>query len=163
MVEDQGYADTAGAFVKETVRSLRAYFIVVGIFAILLGTGRLAVLAIVAPHIVARRASIPSIDVLAIVLLVIAAVVALGLGAAFLAVGIGLPKLLKDSSQRIVTLLYFSLGANVLFFALSLPFGIHALALLYLAAGLLLVGYLLKNVRRLAAEAANVHPARRNS
>jgi hypothetical protein len=140
--------------VRETVKSLRAYFIVVGIFAALLGAGRLAVLVILAPHIAARRASIPSTDLLAIVLLVIAAIVSLGLGAAFIAVGIGLPKLLRGSSQRIVTLLYFSLGANVLFFALSLPFGFNVLALMYFAAGLLLVWYLLKNVRRLALEAA---------
>jgi len=139
--------------VRETVKSLRAYFIVVGIFAALLGTGRLAVLAILLPHIVARRASIPSTDVLAIMLLDVAAIVSLGLGASFLAVGIGLPKLLVESSQRIVTLLYLSLGANVLFFALSIPFGINALAVGYFAAGLLLIWYLLKNVRRLAAEA----------
>ena len=79
-------------------------------------------------------------------------VISIGFSLAFLYVGFSLPGLLRSSAGRIVTLLYASTGWTVFVYVLSLlrlsPGGLVTLIL-----SLLILWYLLKNVRRLAAEA----------
>lgn len=84
---------------------------------------------------------------------VIVGLVSVGFSLAFVYVGFTLPKLLSVSASRIVTLLYASTGWAVLFFLLSLLGGLSLSASVTLILTLLILWYLLKNVRRLAAEA----------
>ena len=116
---------------RETVGSLRAYFILSGLLtafpiALLLGGG---------------------------IFSVIVGLITVGFGLAFLYVGFTLPKLLRVSAGRIVTLLYANGGWTVLLYLLSLFRSPSAVELVYFILALLIVWYLLKNVRRLAAEA----------
>lgn len=115
--------------VRETVRSLRAYFMFSGpagvVFAfrvVLLGAG---------------------------IFLAVVALISVGFSLAFAYFGFTLPKLLRGSAGRIGTLLYASAGWSVFCFLLSLLGGPSAFG-----------WYLLKNVRRLAAEsqAASCEP-----
>ena len=76
----------------------------------------------------------------------------LGFSLAVVYVGFTLPKLLRDSASWIVTLLYASAGWTVFFFLLSLLGGPSAFGLVSLILTLLILWYLLKNIRRLAAE-----------
>jgi predicted membrane channel-forming protein YqfA (hemolysin III family) len=77
----------------------------------------------------------------------------IGFSAAFLYVGIDLPQLLRSSASRIVTLLYVSTGWVVFVFLLGLLEGLALIAVVTLLLSLLILWYLLKNIRRLAAEA----------
>jgi hypothetical protein len=71
----------------------------------------------------------------------------------FLYVGLFLEKLLQHSSNRIIVLLYASIGLALLSSALSFLGGGGVTAIVVLAVTLLILWYLLRNVRRLAAEA----------
>src|SRR5437870_2525402 len=84
---------------------------------------------------------------------VILGLISIGFSLAFVYVGFTLPKLLRGSASRIVTLLYASAGWTVFFFLLSLLGGPSTFGLVTLILTLLILWYLLKNVRRLAAEA----------
>jgi len=64
-----------------------------------------------------------------------------------------LEKLLQHSSNWIVALLYASIGLAVLSSTLSFLGGGGVTAIVVLAVTLLILWYLLRNVRRLAAEA----------
>jgi Ca2+/Na+ antiporter len=79
-------------------------------------------------------------------------VISIGFSLAFVYVGFTLPKLLRVSANRIVMLLYASTGWTVFFFLLSLLGGPSVSGLVALVLTLLILWYLLKNVRRLAAE-----------
>ena len=121
---------------KETVRSLRAYFILSGV-ATLISYGRALWVNFQGPI------SIPTII----------GVIGIGFSAAFLYVGINLPRLLRSSAGRIVTLLYVSTGWVVFVFLVGLREELAPIAVVTLLLSLLILWYLLKNIRRLAAEA----------
>jgi hypothetical protein len=118
---------------RETVGSLRAYFILSGL----------------AGAFIAFRVALLGAGIFG----VIVALVSVGFSLAFMYVGFTLPKLLRDSASRIVTLLYASAGWTVFFFLLSLLGGPSTYGLVSLILTLLILWYLLKNVQRLAAEA----------
>ena len=119
---------------RETVGSLRAYFIVSGLLSALYAL-RLSLL------------------VGASIVVIIFQLVTICFSSAFVYVGFTLPKLLKGSTSRIVTLLYASAAWTLLLFVLNL-FGRPSLfAVVSLLSTLLILWYLLKNVRRLAGEA----------
>jgi hypothetical protein len=121
---------------KETVRSLRAYFILSGV-ATLVSYGRALWVNFQGP------VAVPTII----------GVIGIGFSAAFLYVGINLPRLLRSSAGRIVTLLYVSTGWVVFVFLLGLLEGLAPIAVVTLLLSLVILWYLLKNIRRLAAEA----------
>ena len=121
---------------KETVRSLRAYFLLSGV-ATLISYGRALWVNFQGPI------SIPTII----------GVIGIGFSTAFLYVGINLPRLLRSSAGRIVTLLYVSTGWVVFVFLVGLREELAPIAVVTLLLSLLILWYLLKNIRRLAAEA----------
>ena len=118
---------------RETVGSLRAYFILSG-------------LAGVFP---ALRINLLNAGIIGAVV----EVITIAFSLAFVYVGFTLSKLLRSSASRLATLLYASAGWSVFAFLLSVLGGPSAIALFTLILSLLIVWYLLKNVRRLAGEA----------
>jgi hypothetical protein len=119
---------------RETVGSLRAYFILSGVASLLRAGSALR----------------DSRDVTATIILGVSVVFSL----AFLYVGFFLTGLLRSSTGRIVTLLYTSAGWTLFAFLLStLLHGFVSSGSVVLILTLLILWYLLKNVRRLAAEA----------
>lgn len=80
-------------------------------------------------------------------------IIGIGFSLAFLYVGFSLPQLLKSSASRVVTLLYVSTGWVAFVFLLGLLEGVAPVAAITLILSLLILWYLLRNVRRLAAEA----------
>jgi len=118
---------------RETVGSLRAYFILSGLAGIFS----------------ALRINLLSASILG----AIVELITIGFSLAFVYVGFALSKLLRTSANRIATLLYASAGWSVFAFLLSILGGPSVIALLILILSLLIVWYLLKNVRRLAGEA----------
>ena len=122
---------------RETVRSLRAYFILSG-------------LATLSSYSLAVGVNFQGPFMFATVV----GIVGIGFGLAFLYVGFSLPGLLASAVGRIVTLLYVSTGWVVFVFLLGLLAGRPTpVAVFILVLSLLILWYLLKNVRRLAAEA----------
>ena len=127
---------------RETVGSLRAYFIVGGLFLT-----SISVVGLI------RDASYPSpAKTPVFVIAVFAAIFDAILGITYFITGVWLPVLLRKAPQQVIILLYTTLGVNILFFALSIPFGINVVQIVYFAVGLLIVWYLLRNVRRLMRE-----------
>jgi hypothetical protein len=126
---------------RETVRSLRAYFILSGL-ATLFSYGR------------ALWVNYQG----AVSIATVIGVIGIGFSLAFLYVGLSLPGLLRSSAGRIVTLLYVSTGWVLFVFLLGLLEGLAPVALITLILSLLILWYLLKNVRRLAAEAQGSSP-----
>ena len=120
---------------RETVRSLRAYFILSGL-ATLFSYGR-------ALWVNSQGA----------VIAIAIGIIGIGFSLAFLYVGFSLPALLRSSPGRITTLLYVSTGWVIFVFLFGLLEGLAPVALITLILSLLILWYLLKNVRRLAAEA----------
>jgi hypothetical protein len=121
---------------KETVRSLRAYFILGG----LAGT---FVFASVAQPISQRHIGFETVKY----------VTSIGFGLVFLYLGFFLRALLKSSAGRIVTFLYISAGWSVLITLVGLLRGDSLYRLPGLPLELLILWYLTRNVRRLATEA----------
>ena len=125
---------------RETVRSLRAYFILSGLASLFLSGSAL-------------RLSIQRSDPIATVILV----VTLGFSVAFLCVGVLLARLLKSSAGRIVTLLYASAGWTLFGFLFAVVLKgfsqVELTSVITPIVTLLIVWYLLRNVQRLAAEA----------
>lgn len=119
---------------KETVGSLKAYFIVVGLLG---GIGSVALL-IQAQGNVAFIAS---------------GLVSLGLSIGYFYIGLVLRKLLVQSPQVITTVLQVSLISLLVNFALGLSDGFQVNEGFRTAIGLFIVLYLLNNVKRLSAEA----------
>lgn len=119
---------------KESVGSLRAYFIVV---ALLAGFQNTALLVQSQENIV----------------IVIMALLGLGFAIAYLYIGIALRKLLIKSSKIIIGVILVSMGFQVVVFLLYLLVGVQAAVVLpQLIIGLLITWYLLKNVKRLSSE-----------
>ena len=131
---------------RETVRSLRAYFILSGLAELYIEAIALAS---------ALRSAISAATVLAVLI----AVVGIGFSMAFLYVGVLLPALLRRAVDRIMTLLYVSAAWLIVSSVPRFFLGDRTWAVVGLAIGLLIVWYLLRNVRRLAMEAQNVAPA----
>jgi hypothetical protein len=129
---------------RETVRSLRIYFILSGLVSLWFGFQNL---------VSDFQAGMAPVMILVIATGVTSAVLALG----FLYVGLFLEKLLQHSSNRIIMLLYASIGLAILSSTLSFLGGGGVTAIVVLAVTLLILWYLLRNVRRLAAE-ANLSP-----
>ena len=121
---------------RETVRSLRAYFILSGL-ATLFSYGRALWVNFQGPF----------------TLTTVVGVIGIGFSLAFLYVGFSLPQLLRSSAGQIVTLLYVSTGWVVFVFLVGLLESLAPVAVITLLLSLLILWYLLKNVRRLAAEA----------
>lgn len=117
---------------RETVRSLPAYFIFSGLAGVVIAF-RVALLG-------------------AGIFVVIVALIGVGFSLASVHFRCTPPKLLRDYAGRIGTLLYASAGWTVLCLLLSLLGGPSAFGLVSLILTLLILWYLLKNVRRLAAE-----------
>jgi len=124
---------------RETVGSLRAYFILSGLAGIFS----------------ALRINLLNASTMG----AIVEVVTIGFSLAFVYVGLALSKLLRRSAGRITTLLYVSAGWTVFAFLLSIFAGPTALGLSTLILSLLILWYLLKNVRRLAVEAQQAAPS----
>ena len=80
-------------------------------------------------------------------------VVSIGFSLAFLYVRIALPRFLNGSVPRITALLYISTGWSVFVYLMGLVKGFSPFGLCGLLLVLLILWYLLKNVRRLAAGA----------
>jgi hypothetical protein len=121
---------------RETVRSLRAYFILSGLASLFFSGSALRV-SLQGPVTIAS----------------VVDVISIGFSLAFLYVGFSLAGLLRSSAGPIVTLLYASTGWAVFVYLLSLLQGLSPVGLVTLILTLLILWYLLKNVRRLAAEA----------
>lgn len=121
---------------RETVRSLRAYFILSGLLSLVSSVSALRV-SLMGPAMIAA----------------IPAAISAVFSVTFLYVGFSLAGLLGTSVGQIITLLYASTGWSVLVFLLSLLQGLDPVRLGVLIFALLILWYLLVNVRRLAAEA----------
>jgi hypothetical protein len=121
---------------RETVRSLRVYFILSGLSSLLFAGSVLSV-------------SLQGSDMIGTVIMVIC----IGFSLVFLYVGVFLKGLLRSAAGRIVTLLYTSAGWTLFAFLLSLLHGFSSGGLVILVVSLLIFWYLLRNVRRLAAQA----------
>jgi len=128
---------------KETVKTLRAYFILSGLsgcFWVYLQS--------------------PAIAAQATRLLVIVLIIDAGFALAYLYAGGFLPELLRNSSGRIIAFLQINFVWSCINFLLVSKQGIHPGAVAVLILRLLVVWYLLRNVRRLAAEAQAWPPPR---
>ena len=131
---------------RETIRSLRVYFVLSGLASLWLGCADIAQ---------ELHAGISFETGLAIVI----GMVGIGLALAFLYVGIALSRLLRNSSQRIILLLYLSAGWAMLISFLSFLNGVQGENVAFLVISLVILWYLLRNIRRLAAEAQNSSPS----
>lgn len=125
---------------RETVTSLRGYFIVVGIYI---------VLSIIGPE-ASTFGSIASFreDVVAAG----SVIIGLGFGLAFIYFGLFLRRLLVQSVRTINVVLYASLATLVLDTLFDLLSGFHPASLVFLAVGLGIIWYLLRTVKRLSQE-----------
>lgn len=128
---------------RETVGSLRAYFILVSILGIL-GTV-LSVRLMVALQPVATQ-----IPKAAMLTLVGSTVGDAALSIMLLYTGIRLPTLLQSAPRFVVRLLYVLAAWLILAFLFSLNGGLSILAVVHLIVGLLVTWYLWRNVLRLA-------------
>jgi hypothetical protein len=99
----------------------------------------------------------------ATVLTILIAVVGICFWIAFLYVGALLPALLRSAVSRIAALLHVSAGWLVVSSVPGFFLGDRTWVLVGLAIGLLIVWYLLRNVRRLAVDAQNVSLAAQDS
>jgi hypothetical protein len=128
---------------RETVRSLRFYFI-------LSGLAELWLQSVVLVSIL--RSTISASAIVAAVF----GIVGVSFSLAYLYVGAFLPALLRTSSHRIVMLLYISAGWLVVSSVLGFLSTERVWVVVGLVLGLLIIWYLLRNVRRLTLEARNV-------
>ncbi len=128
---------------RETVRSLRLYFILSGLAELWLQS------VVLVSNL---RSTISAATIVAAVF----GIIGISFSLAFLYVGAFLPALLRTSSDRVAMLLYASAGWLVVssvpgFFSTGPVWVVVGLVL-----GLLIVWYLLRNVLRLALEAQNL-------
>ena len=118
---------------KETVRSLRTYFVIV---AVLSGAMNLA--ALIRPT-----------SGLGMVI----SVIGLGFALAYLYLGVKLKQLLVSSPQQITGVLIAGAVFLVLLLALGMLFGLQGALVAQVIMGLLITWYLFVNVKRLAVDA----------
>ena len=118
---------------KETVRSLKLYFILSGIIGIWGSIGQF-VLASANP------------------LFAVFGILSLIFAIAYFCMGVSLPKLILASPNVIFNLLYANAAYSVIVFLIGLTGGFQPMAAGFLAFGLLIVWYLFVNVKRLSQE-----------
>jgi hypothetical protein len=118
---------------KESVGSLKAYFIVVSVLGII---SSLAILG-------ASQVN---------PLFLVIGLIELGFSVAYLYIGITLRKLLVKSPELLNNILFGSMAYHVIIFLLSLLNGFQIFLVIRLAIALLLFWYLLINVKRLSQE-----------
>ncbi len=118
---------------RETVGSLKAYFIVVAVLGLLGSTNWLA-LSSVSP------------------LFMIIGLIGLAFSIAYLYIGISIRKLLVNSPNIINNVILASMAYQVISFLLTLLNGFLLPSIIRLAIGLLITWYLLNSVKRLASE-----------
>lgn len=121
---------------RETVGSLKAYFIVVSLLS---GLGNYRLLTQWQGNTINLTQGL----------------VGMGFAIAYFYMGVSLRKLLIHSPQVITTLISISIAFIVITFLLALPYSLHIAVMIRSAIGLLIMGYLLKNVTRLSAEEKN--------
>jgi thiol:disulfide interchange protein len=118
---------------KESVGSLKAYFIVVSVLGIISSLATLGT---------------SQINPLVLVFFLIE----LGFSLTYLYIGITLRKLLVKSPELLNNILFGSMAYHVIIFLLSLLNGFQIVLVIRLAIALLLFWYLLINVKRLSQE-----------
>ncbi|MBW4620159.1 MAG: hypothetical protein KME17_12505 [Cyanosarcina radialis HA8281-LM2] len=118
---------------KESVGSLRAYFIVVGLLS---GFDHYKLLTVASGNII----------------LLVLGLIGMALSIASLYIGISLPKLLVESPKLITTVLLVALGFLVLTSLLIMSVGLGTSAIVRLVIGGLIIWYLFNSVKRLSAE-----------
>lgn len=118
---------------KETVKSLKLYFILSGILGLVGSTGLLA-LASTSP------------------ISAIFGIIGIAFAVGYFYVGVSLQKMLVTSPPTVSNLLYASIAYQVINFLIGLTGGFQPSAAGILAFSLLITGYLLVNVKRLAGE-----------
>jgi hypothetical protein len=124
---------------RETAKSLRAYFIIAGILS--LGSGNSALGAKEAAPFAA-----------------VTGLFAVVFGLGFLVAGIRLPRILAGSTRFVRVLLFANVGYQLLLCALFLAAGAGAVALAFPALYVAICWYLLANVKRLAGEQQSPNP-----
>jgi hypothetical protein len=131
---------------RETVGSLRAYFIVVGVIG-------LAAAGLSARFFIALVQFVASMPPYTSITLIVTIVVETVLAIAFLYAGARLPVMLKSSTTFVVRLIYVTAAWTLVSYLSSLAAGFQIWALAHLVIGLLICWYLLRSVRRLASPA----------
>ena len=126
--------------IKESVGSLRAFFIVTALLAGFQNTNLL---------VQSQRN----------IIIVIIALLGIGLAIAYLYIGIALRKLIVKSPKIITRVILVSMGFLVVVFLFSLLDGVQTAMVAQLIIGLLITWYLLKNVKRLSSEEQGKHIA----
>lgn len=118
---------------RETVRSLKTYFIVIAVLGLI--------------------GSISSLPLWSLSpLFLIFGLIGLAFALAYLYIGISLRKLLAESPKTINNVILASMAYQVLNFLLSLLNGVQVASIVQLAIGLLITWYLLNSVKRLSLE-----------
>jgi hypothetical protein len=118
---------------KETVGSLRAYFILVSVLGI--------------------AGSVMTLGALQVnPLFLVTGLIGLAFSVAYLYVGISLRKLLVESLGLIESLLFASMTYQLIIFLLTLFNGFQTGSVIQFAVSLLILWYLLSSVRRLSKE-----------
>jgi len=118
---------------KESVGSLRAYFIITALLAGFQST---------APLVQSQRN----------IIVYISALIGVGFAIAYLYIGITLRQLIVKSPKIITRVILVSMGFLVVGFLFSLVDGVQTAMVAKLIIGLLITWYLLKNVKRLSLE-----------
>jgi hypothetical protein len=130
---------------KESIRSLRLYFILSGLASLWV---------CIVTFTPVLRASLSA----AVIVAAVFGIAFLTMSLAFLYVGFFLRRLLKNSSRRIFILIYVGMAWVVVSFLASLYGGIQTQEIFIDVLSIFLGLYLLKNIRRLAAEAQDETP-----
>jgi hypothetical protein len=125
---------------KESIGSLRAYFIIIALLAGIKNTASL---------VQSQRD----------IAIVIGALIGVGFAIAYLYIGLTLRKLIVKSPKIITKVILVSMGFLVVGFLFSLLEGVQTAMVAQLIIGLLITWYLLKNVKRLSSEEKGKHIA----
>jgi hypothetical protein len=130
--------------VRETVVSLRAYFIVVSIVEMLA-----SVLSV--RLVISSLPIIAQLPLAAMLVLFVSTAINFSLSIMFLYTGVRLPKLLQMSPRFVLGLIYVLTAWVIVSFLFSLRGGPSVVAFVYLIAGLLVAWYLWRSTKRLCA------------
>lgn len=122
---------------RETIRSLKAYFILVAL-------------------LVAAESAFLLYKSQGIIIIVVFSLLGLGFACIYFYMGISMRKLLIQSPKFITTVILISMGFLVASFLLSLLDGLQVSKVIELVIGLLITWYLLRNVKRLSSEEQSI-------
>ena len=135
---------------RETVRSLKAYFIVIAVLGLIKSISTLSFIVIA---VLSFRESISTLPFWSLSpLFLIIGLIGLAFALAYLYIGISLRKLLAESPKTIKNVILASMAYQVLNFLLTLLKGVQVASIVQLAIGLLITWYLLNSVKRLSVE-----------